>query len=154
MDKGMMFCRAAFNYDRDEASLASGLACDPAEGVTQQQFKEETDINTIVERFGLTGSVPENLRVPVSGDFTSVGDFHSAMNVVRAAQESFMELPGDLRFRFNNDPGRFLDFVYNEANRDEAIKLGLIQKPVEVPRDAVRAIDELAAKIVPKPSVV
>lgn len=131
------------NYDTDQASNESGLKCeDPS--LAQQQFKEEVDINTIVNRFGLTGQLPNDLEVPVSGDFTGVFDFQSAMNVVRAAEESFMEMPAHVRARFHNDPGEFLDFVHDDSNRTEAQKLGILAKPPEKTRDVVQAVDELA----------
>lgn len=140
------FCRSAYNYDVEEASMRAGLSCDGDKGLTQQQFKEEVDINTIVRRFGLTGQLPDNVRVPMSGDFTGVNDFQSAMNAVRGAQEAFMELPAPMRARFANDPQRLMEFCSDADNRDEAIKLGLLAKPPEVTRDAVRAIDDLAAR--------
>lgn len=129
-----MFIRSPYNYDADAVSRETGLVCDPDEAVVQQSFAEECDINTIVRRFGLTGELPSNVAMPQSGDFTGVTDFQSAMNVVRAAQEAFMELPGDVRYRFANDPQRVLDFLADGANRDEAIKLGLVVKPPEVDR--------------------
>lgn len=129
-----VFLRTEFNYDPDEVSLASGLACDPDESMTQQQFAEECDINTIVRRFGLTGELPSDVRMPQSGDFTSVGDFHSAMNLVREAEEQFMLLPAELRLRFGNDPGQLLAFLDVEGNREEAVRLGLVNKPPEVDR--------------------
>lgn len=139
--------RTGFNYDTDQASQESGLSCPLEESVTQEQFKEECDINTIVKRFGLTGEMPQNLRLPVSGDFTGITDFHSAMNLVVEAQEGFMSLPAEMRQRFNHDPGQLLAFLADEGNRDEAIKLGLVAKPPEVTRDVVQAVDELAAKM-------
>lgn len=126
--------RTSHNYDRDQVSNETGLKCDPDEGMAQQQFAEECDINTIVKRFGLTGQLPTNFNPPVSGDFTGINDFHSAMNQVRSAQEEFMKLDGQLRYRFNNDPQRLMEFLEDSNNRDEALKLGLIQKPPEVPR--------------------
>lgn len=144
------FLRAPGNYDPDVVSNETGLACDPDEGVTQQSFKEECDINVIVERFGLTGQLPENLRMPVSGDFTGITDFQTAMQVVREAQEEFMRVPADIRERFNHDPGKLIAFLGDDKNREEALKLGLIDPPVEKTRDVVQAVDELAAKIVPK----
>lgn len=140
------FVRSASNYDVDEASLDSGLFCPPEEGVTQQQFAEEVDINTIVKRFGLTGELPDVVKIPQSGDFTSVVDFKSAMDAIRSAEAGFMELPADLRARFENDPQRLMDFMENPGNLDEARKLGLVNKPAEVPRDVVQAVDELASR--------
>lgn len=150
MAKVSVVLRAAFGYDTEAASLESGVACDPDEGLTQQQFAEEVDINTIVKRFGITGQLPENLRMPVSGDFTDISDFQSAMNAVVAAKGEFMRLPGELRQRFNHDPAQLISFLEDDKNKDEAIKLGLVNKPPEKTRDVVQAVDELAAKLVPK----
>lgn len=139
------FFRTGYNYDTDQVSHATGLSCPPEEGKTQQQFAEEVDINTIVERFGLTGHLPENPRMPQSGDFTGVTDFQSAMNIVRQAEEAFMEFPAHIRAEFNNDPQRMLDFLGNDKNREKALEMGLIAKPPEKTRDMVDAVDELAA---------
>jgi phage internal scaffolding protein len=139
------FFRTGFNYDTDAASLANGLACPPEENQAQQQFKEEVDINTIVERFGLTGDLPENPRMPQSGDFTGITDFQSAMNMVREAEEAFMEFPAHIRSEFDNDPQKMMRFLENENNRARALEMGLIVKPPEKTRDMVDAVDELAA---------
>lgn len=120
-----MFLRTPYNYDTNEASDQSGLVC-PEESLAQQHAKEESDINTIVRRFGLTGELPNNVRVPQYGDFTAATDYHTSMNAVLAANSAFMQLPADVRTRFNNDPGAFVDFCADEKNRDEAKKLGLI----------------------------
>lgn len=149
-----MFLRSTYNYDVDEASLEAGTSrpvdSDTGEiiddGVTQQSFKDECDINTIVKRFGLTGEMPGGFAMPVSGDFSGIGDFQSAMNAVRAAQEAFDSLPGEMRARFANDPQRLISFLEDGANRDEAVKLGLVALPPERTRDAVQAIDELAKR--------
>lgn len=153
----VVFFRTGYNYDVDAVSRETGLDCnvDPENGevlpsATQQQFKEECDINEIVRRFGLTGELPENVRVPQSGDFTGITDFQSAMNAVREAQENFMALPAEIRERFANDPQKLMDFVANDANRDEAIKLGIVSRPPEVTRDVVQAVDELKAVLQPK----
>lgn len=141
-----MFIRSAYNYDVDLASLEAGLEVPEGDDFTQQQFKEEVDINTIIKRFGLTGELPENLAMPQSGDFTGISDFHTAMNLVRASQEEFMRVPAEIRARFNNDPGRFIEFVEDDKNYDEAIKLGLAVKKPPPERTVVAAVDELAAK--------
>ena len=145
---GNIFVRSAFNYDSDKVSFETGIAMDPEEGVAQQSFKEECDINNIVAKFLKTGELPENVRMPQSGDFTGITDFQTAMNMVIEAQDAFMAFPADVRARFANDPQRMMDFLADESNRDEAIKLGLVEKPAEKTRDVVAAVDELAAKLV------
>lgn len=141
------FLRTAYNYDMMAVSNDTGLFCNPEEGMTQQQFAEEADINTIVRRFGLTGELPENVRVPQYGDFTGIADYKDAMNAVRAADEAFMELPAEVRYKFANDPQRLLEFVADGKNREEAQKLGLLKEPEVKVRSAVEAIDEMAAAL-------
>lgn len=120
------FIRSRFNYDRDQHSIATGLACED-ESLAQQQFKEETDINVLVKRFHLTGQLPEGVRMPTYEDFSEVYDFHSAANAIAEANEAFMQMPADLRIkRFNNDPAAFVAFCSNDDNRGEAEKLGLV----------------------------
>jgi hypothetical protein len=82
------FLRTPYNYDRDVASDESGLACaDPT--LAQQQFRDEADINTILERFGRTGEVIVPVRAPEFGDFSGVDDYHAAMNMIIEAQSAF-----------------------------------------------------------------
>lgn len=127
------FLRTPYNYDMNAASDESGLKCtDPS--MAQQQFLEECDINTIVERFGLNGEVPTSVQVPTYGDFSGVNDFQTAMNAVLDAQARFMELPAKVRSRFDNDPQKLLEFVADDANMDEARVLGLLVPKAEAPK--------------------
>lgn len=150
-----MELRTFGNFDGDKNSLefaTPGAGIDPDTGevevsLTQQQFKEECDINEIVRRFGLTGQLPEVVRIPQSGDFTGITDFKSAMDAVIAAEAKFMELPAAIRQRFGHDPQRLIDFMEDDKNLEEARKLGLVNPPPEKTRDAVTAIDELAAAL-------
>jgi len=119
-----VFCRSAYNYDMDLASDKSGLACLDA-SLTQQQFKDEADINTIVDRFMKSGVMPTPTNMPQYVDYEGVFDFQSAMNAVRAADENFMRMDAKIRARFNNSPQEFLEFFGNPENTQEAIRLGL-----------------------------
>ena len=52
------------------------------------------------------------------------------MNVIRAAEEAFNAMPAEGRDRFQNGPGRFLEFTNDASNYDEALKMGLaIKRP-------------------------
>lgn len=118
------FLRTPFNYDRDLASEESGLKClDPS--LTQQQFKDEADINTIVDRFMKSGVLPTAATMPQYVDYEGVFDFQTAMNAVRQADENFMRMDAKIRARFNNSPQEFLQFFSDPENTDEAIRLGL-----------------------------
>lgn len=125
-----------FQHAYSEPVRTSDLECkDPS--LAQQQFKDEQDINVMLERFKVTGQMPQNVTLPSYGDFRGVNDYRSAMEAVRKADNAFMDLPADLRAKFDNDPQKFLEFVADEQNRDEAVKLGLVKaveagKPLEV----------------------
>lgn len=133
------FVRSPYNYDVDAASNESALNCED-ESLAVQSARDECDINTIVKRFGLTGELPD-VAMPQSGDFVGIGDFHSAMNLVRQTEEQFLRVPAEIRARFNNDPARFMAFVEDDSNYDEARKLGLLRDPVKPPEPmAVRVV--------------
>lgn len=128
-----VFVRNPYNYDMALVSQESGLECkDPS--LAQQHMKDECDINIIVERFGVTGQLPQAPLEPSYGDFSGVSDYHTALNAIKAADTAFMGLPAQLRARFDHDPNALLQFLQNEQNRDEAIMLGLIDgQPVAEP---------------------
>ncbi len=102
--------------------------------LTQQQFKDEADINVVMSRFSKTGVLgnPESARsrTPKFGDFSNV-DFQSASEVVANAQSDFEGLPSDVRAKFGNDVQELLDFVADPANKDSAISMGLLPKDPE-----------------------
>lgn len=134
-----VFARQPYNYDMDAASLESGLECKDA-SLAKQSFAEEVDINTIVRRFGLSGELPTDIRMPVNGDFEGLFDFQSAMNMIVSARESFDAMPAHVRSRFDNDPHKFVEFCSKDENFDEAVKLGLVRD------ESVKARKEAAAE--------
>jgi len=120
-----MELRQPYKYDRDELSKRTAFrSVGPTR--TQQNFKEECDINTIMRKFAVTGQIAPPSRLPQYGDFTGVTDYKSALEAVMAASEAFYDLPAAVRSFFANDPAAFVDFCGDESNRDKAIELGLV----------------------------
>jgi len=144
MRKREIFIRSSYNYDMDAVSNETALTCDDP-SLAIQSAEEESNINTIVRRFGLTGELPNDVKMPQSGDFTNLPDFHTAMNLVRKAQQEFLRVPAELRARFGNDPQAFMAFVDDDANRDEARRLGLL-KPLQA------APEPMLVKVVSEPA--
>nr|DAI39153.1 MAG TPA: Scaffold protein [Microviridae sp.] len=111
-------------YKNDEPSM------------TQQQFKDEADINNIMARYQKTGVLVDPLtqttRKPMFDDFSELGDFREHQQAVIEAQDMFMQLPSQLRARFANDPAELLQWLSDPANKDEAMELGLMTKPPEM----------------------
>lgn len=126
----MKYRDGTFNYDVDADSVATGLACLDV-SLAQQSSQKECDINEIVRRFGLTGELPDNIRIPVVSDYDAIFDFQSAQNVLAEARQEFMRIPAEIRSRFNHDPQKFYDFCINPDNLDELRKLGLAKPKVE-----------------------
>lgn len=136
------FLRSTYNYDMDKASDDAGLCCrDPS--LTKQSFAEEADINTMISRFGVGYEMPAGVVAPTYMDFEGVYDFRTAMTAITDAREAFQALPADVRYRFANDPQRFLEFCSNDSNRAEAVKLGLV-----VPVPEAKAPEPVAVRVV------
>lgn len=142
MTKKAIFLRTPYNYDLDAASNESGLACEEP-SLAQQHFKDECDINNILRQFNITGLLPESPLSPRYGDFTGIGDYHTALNRVIAAQEEFEALPAQIRARFENDPAKLIEFLEDDNNRPEAESLGLVEKAAA---EAVEAAIETPVK--------
>lgn len=120
----------------------------PTESPTQQHMAGESDINHIVAKYrrtGVLGSPQDIARRVVYGDFSAF-DYQDALNMVTNIRSQFMTLPAKVRRRFNHDPHTMIAFVENPANRQEALKLGLLEMTEEELVAADKAADELAEK--------
>jgi len=96
--------------------------------LTQQQFKEECDINNIILKHAKTGEYTHvSKKMGMYGDFTKIQDYQSMVDTVIKAEEAFMSLPATTRARFSNDPGKLLEFLQDDKNKEEGIKLGLLE---------------------------
>lgn len=109
--------------------------------MTQKHQAADTDINVIVKRFGVTGMAPTRLNGLNLGAFDEVFDYQTAMNAVVAADRAFLTIDPDIRARFHNDPGRFMDFALNKENEAELRKLGLWNPLVEKPPEVITKVE-------------
>jgi len=93
---------------------------------TQQQFKDDVNVNNIMKKYHRTGQLTHlNMRAGKYADISNAQDFFDSVNQITKAQEAFQQLPSHLRKRFGNDPGTMLEFIHNPDNYDEAVKLGI-----------------------------
>jgi len=100
-----------------------------ADGRTKQSFKAQCNVNTIVDKARRTGLVSHlNSKTPVYMDVTQVPDFQTAYAIVQEAQDAFDALDARVRRRFDNDPGKMVEFLSDVRNNAEAAELGLIKK--------------------------
>lgn len=102
--------------------------------LTDQSFRIRTDVNCIMARVRKGAPLPTGKELMV-GDFSNAPDLHEILQKTNKVKESFMRLPPEVRNRFRNDPQRFIDYMSDEKNHDEQIKLGLREKPEEIPEE-------------------
>lgn len=98
--------------------------------MTRQSEMEACDIHNILKQFSQQGFeqlVRENAARGQYADVPDDLDYQESLNTVIRAQAAFDTLPSQVRERFQNDPAKFLEFLANPANQDEAIRLGLAQ---------------------------
>jgi len=104
--------------------------------LTKQSFQAECDVNEIMRRFVRSGDPNvlnrlQAISAGVYGDFSNVGDYRSALDQVRRADEVFMAMPAKVRAEFHNDAAIFLDFCSDPKNLDRLRELGLAKPKVE-----------------------
>lgn len=109
-----------------------GIDCSNDPGVCDPSQAAELDVNQIIRRAQKSGILPGTDVERVYADVSEAGDYHSAMNLVLAANTQFMSLDAEVRAKFDNDPAKFMDFVHDGKNAEEMVKLGLAEL-VEAP---------------------
>lgn len=100
---------------------------------TRQSELDAADINKILKRFEKSGILPMTNREGAYLDVSEVGDYRSALEQVRKADEYFAGLPADSRAIFENDPAVFLDAVNDPTQLHKLVDAGV------VPKDEVKA---------------
>ena len=95
-------------FDANVLSDVTGLRCDD-ESLTHQEFAEESDINTIIDRFGIGENPIEPMQWKTNVDITNAPDtYMGVMNELIEARDQFMSLPAKVRSQFDNDPAMFM----------------------------------------------
>lgn len=138
------FLRVVGVYDVALASDESALDCRD-ESLTRQEFAEESDINTIIDRFGIGENPIEAQQWVTNVDIADApSNYQDVMNQLNEARDQFMSLPAKVRSQFDNDPAKFVDFVSDSANMPEMVKLGLAVERVPAgPSDADRIVEAI-----------
>lgn len=120
------FFKTPYNHDRNAESDRTGLACkDPT--LTDQSFKEDADINTIIDR-ALKGQefpivLPEHF-----GNGVGIPSLYEARSRIAESNATFYNLPPKIREEFLNDPGRWEQQVITDlanGNTENLQRMGL-----------------------------
>lgn len=141
---GDVVLRRPYDGREAEVSAETALVC-PEPTLAQQQFRDDSNPNVIMELYTRTGDASILAASnPRYGDFIGAAtDYHTALNIILAADDAFLSLPAATRARFENDAGAFADFISDPKNRDEALKLGLLKEGLSIPStETAQALDE------------
>ncbi len=92
------------------------------DGRTKQSFKDETDIQKIMARAEVTGTISHLAKYEgVYADFSDF-DFHEQNNMLARGAEIFDALPAEVRSEFRQSPAAFFKYVNDPKNIDELRK--------------------------------
>lgn len=100
---------------------------------TDQSFKEMQNVNNIMKKYravGINYNNMPNAAKGVYGDFSDVKDYRTAMQASLDVQHAFMQLPSDIRKRFQNDPQELAEFLNDPKNHEEAKRIGLLKETI------------------------
>lgn len=136
------FWKTPYNHDTTAEALRTATS-DFEPTLAQQNTAEETDINSILRRFGINNVRAQLAAMPPSFiDVPENMDMATAIELVRQGEEAFMQLSADARAMFGNDLARYVAHVDDRlrAKDYEALdKLGLDVKAALEAANAAKA---------------
>lgn len=118
------------------------------DGRTKQSFKDETDINMIMERAAQGGTISHLAKFEgMYADFSDF-DFHEHTRKLTEGREVFDSLPAEIRREFSQSPAQFFAYVNDPANiNDLAKKLpGLARPGTQLPKQSENDANQQAAQ--------
>lgn len=111
--------KTPYNHDTRLASRLSAVYSKQP-SLTKQEFKEETNINTILDRFKRTGEIPPVVLPEHFADLSERPTYFDIATKVATANHLFYRLPATTRAIFQNDPNRWADEVVKATNSNNA----------------------------------
>lgn len=95
---------------------------------TQQHFKDEVNINTIMRKAKRSGILPfKGPEDSVFQDLTGITDYKESLDRIIAIDQRFQQLPANIRSKFGNNPDAILKYLQDPNNEKEARSLGLLR---------------------------
>ena len=111
--------------------------------MTRQEFTEECDINTVVERHLTVGGIitPQEFSeelVELPDNF----DYKEALDAVTAADAAFLQLPADIRSAHENNPGNLLNHIESKEFQSGTVDIFGVEIRTEAPEQAPQRPEE------------
>lgn len=94
--------------------------------LTEQHHLNQCSMKKIMERYQRSGIIDHlNQYQGTYADFSNTPEYQEAQNIIAAANSMFETVPAQIRDKFDNDPGKFVDFMQNNQNIDKIEEMGL-----------------------------
>lgn len=123
------------NQIRKRVGIDCQMAIEDGEKVlVEQSHIDEVDINKIIKRHGTDLIAKTSVLTQFVYDDVTGNDFQETMNILIKARDTFSNVPSNIRKQFDNDPAKFMDFVYNAENKDKLVEMGLADPPPAEPQ--------------------
>lgn len=95
------------------------------EQITETAHGDDCKIQNIIKKYRETGVIDHiNSQQPQYLDLSDSYTLKEAMDKVQQADEVFMTLPATIRDDFQNDKGKFVDFMQNPENIEKIQEYG------------------------------
>lgn len=125
--------KTPWNHDTNFESQRTAIYCnDPS--LTKQEFKEDADINVLIERFMRGGDLPPPVLPEHFTDLSGRPTYFEMQTKVAEANATFYKLDAELRAEHGNDPTRWADAVVKAVEAkdgDKLLKLGLTLEAIK-----------------------
>ena len=137
--------RFRFRHQYDEARDAEERALTDVtpegESMTVQSQTDDADINTIVKRMGLLGTMPDPLDISFYQDASNLPDLRAILEYGRDAEAAFLALPPDIRKRFHHSPAELWSSSWTKTTaRRPSASASLTKRPLRAPRGQREAL--------------
>lgn len=96
---------------------------------TDQSFKDDCDVNIVLQRFMKTGDQSIFRQGGSYADVSEVPDLLESHLNLQRAKLAFDQLPALVRKKLENNPLMLEQYLLDPNNHEEAIELGLINPP-------------------------
>lgn len=97
-----------------------GIDCSNLPDMTRQEFKDEVNVNNIINRF-LTTGIPPAQRQPVYGETDFDIDMHTGYIALENAQRAFYALPKPLKEKYKTPTG-LLDAIWRGEFKEDLLE--------------------------------
>lgn len=116
--------------------------------LTKQAEAAELDINKMISKARKGGAIPVVNGQPWYGDVSEFGGLQDALIKIQGAEDLFAQIDPEVRLKFDNDPVKFVEFMSDPKNLDQAVDLGITKRePKKEPEVAqTPAVPEQPAK--------